>query len=412
MGDYKSLLTKKSFLALWLSQFLSQISIHTLNFLVILIVFEETQSTLATSMVWLVYILPAILIGPLAAVFVDLVDKKKLLMATNASQALILAVFSFFYADFVFLAYGVVLVYSLLNQLYIPSEVASLPVLVQKKFLPQANGLFLATYQVALVLGSGLSGLVGEFFGYQSGFLFAAACLAIAFVSVYRLPSLGPKNKEQRAGNLGQRIRLYLYDVLEGFVYIKNNKDVWLPFMTIAGLQASLAVVFVNLPAIANSIVKINPNYSGIAMVAPAGLGATAGIILVPKLLKSHTKSTVAKHALTILAAGFGILIFVVPYMSPLLRLVMSIALFVLAGLSFIGIFIPAQTHLQVSTPEKMLGRVFGNSWFLTTVATVFPLMFSATITELFGPRVMFAAMGLGLIVIRLKYNQIVRVKL
>jgi len=412
MGDYKSLFSKKSFLALWISQFLSQVAIHTLNFLVILIVFEETGSTLATSIVWLVYILPAIIVGPFAAAFVDLVDKRMLLLITNALQGIILAIFSFFYSQFVFLTYGIVLLYSLLNQLYVPSEVASLPIIVKKNLLPQANGLFLATYQVALVLGSGLSGIMGELLGYQSGFLIAAGCLGMAFLAILNLPKLESKNHQEKKGNLRQGISDYVEDVYEGFLYIKNNKGVWLPFVTIAGLQASLAVVFVNLPAIASDIVKINPNYSGLAVVGPAGLGAAIGIFLVPKYLKSHTKAMVAKYALTVLALGMGVMVLLVPYFPEIFRLPSAVILFILAGISFIGIFIPAQTHLQEATPEEMLGRVFGNSWFLTTVATVFPLMFSATITELFGPRVMFAVIGVALIVVRLKYDQIVDLKI
>lgn len=412
MGDYKSLLSQKSFVALWTSQFLSQVAIHTLNFLVILIVFEETGSTLATSIVWLVYILPAIIIGPFAAAFVDLVDKRMLLLLTNALQATILALFSFFYSQYIFLAYGIVLMYSMLNQLYVPSEVASLPIIVKKKHLAEANGLFLASYQIALVLGSGLSGIMGEFLGYQSGFLIAAGCLAVAFIAILNLPKLTAKRHLKNQNNLKQKIYEYSQDVYDGFLYIRHHKDVWLPFVTIAGLQASLAVVFVNLPAISNDIVKINPNYSGIAVVGPAGLGAALGIFLIPKYLKSHTKTFVAKHALTILAIGMGILVTAVPYLPELARYPLSILLFIFAGVSFIGIFIPAQTHLQEATPEDMLGRVFGNSWFITTIATVFPLMFSATITELFGPRVMFAVIGISLLIIRIKYDDIVGLKI
>lgn len=412
MGDYKHLLSQKSFLALWSSQFLSQVAIHTLNFLVILIVFEETGSTLATSIVWLVNILPAIIIGPFAAAFVDLVDKRTLLLLTNALQAIILALFSFFYSQYIFLAYGIVLLYSLLNQLYVPSEVASLPVIVKKNHLAEANGLFLASYQIALVLGSGLSGVMGELLGYQSGFLIAAGCLTVAFLAILNLPKIQTKRRFKIQNNLKQNIYEYGQDVYEGFLYIRNNKDIWLPFITIAGLQASLAVIFVNLPAIANDIVKINPNYSGIAVVGPAGLGAALGIFLTPKYLKSHTKTAVAKYALTILTLDIGLLVAIVPYLSEIVRYPLSIVLFILSGISFTGIFIPAQTHLQEVTPQQMLGRVFGNSWFITTIATVFPLMFSATITELLGPRVMLAFIAIVLILLRIKYDQIVDIKL
>src|SRR3990167_11120551 len=54
-------------------------------------------------------------------------------------------------------------------------------------------------------------------------------------------------------------------------------------------------------------------------------------------------------------------------------------------GFGFIGILIPAQTMLQEKTPGGVRGRVFGNFWFMVTVATIFPVIFSGTIAEIFG---------------------------
>ena len=57
------------------------------------------------------------------------------------------------------------------------------------------------------------------------------------------------------------------------------------------------------------------------------------------------------------------------------------------AGLAFVGVAIPSQTYLQEFTPYKLRGRVFGNFWFLTIIASVIPVIFSGTITEVFGVR-------------------------
>ena len=60
-----------------------------------------------------------------------------------------------------------------------------------------------------------------------------------------------------------------------------------------------------------------------------------------------------------------------------------------MTGFSFVGILMPAQTFLQEKTPYALRGRVFGNYWFLATTITLFPVIFSGTITELFGVRVL-----------------------
>ncbi|OGM20242.1 hypothetical protein A2771_01845 [Candidatus Woesebacteria bacterium RIFCSPHIGHO2_01_FULL_38_26b] len=51
------------------------------------------------------------------------------------------------------------------------------------------------------------------------------------------------------------------------------------------------------------------------------------------------------------------------------------------------GINIPAQTFLQEKTPGGYRGRVFGNFWFLTTIANIIPVIMSGLVSELFGAR-------------------------
>jgi MFS-type transporter involved in bile tolerance (Atg22 family) len=69
--------------------------------------------------------------------------------------------------------------------------------------------------------------------------------------------------------------------------------------------------------------------------------------------------------------------------------------------MSFIGVLIPSQTLLQEKTPHDLRGRVFGNFWFLVTAASVFPVILSGTITEIFGSKIL---MGMLLLIILILY--------
>lgn len=410
MMYFKMLLKNKSFRALWLSQFLSQVAIHTLNFLVILKIYQATGSSIATSLVWLVFIIPAILLGPIAAAFVDMVDKRKILMVANAAQGLIILVYALVHMRVLYLSYGVVLLYSIFNQFYIPAEIASLPSLVKEKYLPQANGFFLATYQIGLVIGFGLSGLVGELLGFTAAFLIAAGFLGMAFLSVYQLPRLsGGITRAWSVSSWKGRINNFIVEIIEGLKFIGRSKDIYLPFIAISGLQVSLAVSLVLLPEIARNVLDLNPSYAGLVVVAPCGIGGALGIIIVTKLLSERfRKKSLAKWALRTITVELWMMVLFVKLIPLPFRLVVSGVMFMLIGASFIGIFIPAQTHLQISTPKKMMARVFGNSWFLTTALTVFPMMFSATIAEVMGPRVLFSMVGIGLVGVLAFYDKYV----
>ena len=161
------LLKNRNFILLWSSQILSQLSINIMNFIVLVHIFESTNSTIAASFVWVAYGVPAIIIGPIAAAAVDLFDKRKILMIANLVQAVEIFIYAILLRKFIYLSYGIVAAYSLMDQLYVPAESASLPSLVNKKNLAQANGLFFISAQSAALLGFGMAGLINEVIGFQ-----------------------------------------------------------------------------------------------------------------------------------------------------------------------------------------------------------------------------------------------------
>ena len=60
MEDFKPLIKNTKFVHLWTSQILSQLTINIMNFLLLIRLFEHTGSTIATSLLWAAYALPAI----------------------------------------------------------------------------------------------------------------------------------------------------------------------------------------------------------------------------------------------------------------------------------------------------------------------------------------------------------------
>ena len=132
-SDFHPLLRNKNFRLLWASQGLSQLTINMLNFLFLVRVFSETGSNMAIALLWVSYSLPAIIIGPIAAASVDIVDRRKLLMITNFLQAMVVLLYGYSHRTDIFLTYFVVFLYSFLNQFYVPAELASLPSLVNKR---------------------------------------------------------------------------------------------------------------------------------------------------------------------------------------------------------------------------------------------------------------------------------------
>jgi MFS family permease len=392
-SDFTPLLKNKNFVLLWSSQILSQLTIHTLNFILLIRLFEETGSSVATSFLWIAYALPAILIGPIAAALIDVFNKKTILVITNIAQAIIISLFAVYSYSTYHTLYTVALLYSLVNQFYYPTEMASLPGIVRSRLYAHANGMFFVTQQTALIFGFGAAGPVLAAFGFTTTLYICAVFLILASIAVLLLPSM-PSTKRTRK-SLEDEIVIFFKGIFEGYKFIKGNRNILVPMLILILLQVTLAVVVVNTPTFARDIIKINLTLAGLFLVVPAGLGALTGALLLPKLLsKGIRKIKVIRYSLLIAAISFVLMGSIVEYMVDIYRMVTVIASGYFVGLSFVGMMIPAQTYLQERTPGGFRGRVFGNFWFLVTIATLLPVLASGILVEAFGIRVLAVFLG------------------
>lgn len=389
MEDFKPLIKNIKFVHLWTSQVLSQLTINIMNFLLLIRLFEHTGSTIATSLLWVAYALPAVIIGPFAAASVDMIDRRKILMVTNLAQAAAVFAYGISFRISFFLIYGIAMAYSFLNQFYVPAELAALPGLVDKKYLPQANGLFLLTQQGALIIGFSVAGLLKQWWGFPSSIFLCSVLLFLAFLSVSFLPEM--KSKQYLPKNFEKKIVRFFEKIAEGYLFIKQNRAVLMPFLLLMGLQISLAIAVINLPVLATDILKINLDTAGVGLVAPAGLGAGLAAILVPGLIKKGwRKKRIIETFLMSITVSIFLFTFLISEISGTVRIILAAIMIIAIGMSFVGIIIPSLTYLQEATPGGLRGRVFGNFWFLVTVATILPVIFSGVLTEIFGIRLLF----------------------
>ena len=384
LRDYKSVIKNKKFKYIWISQIFSQLTINIMNFVLLIRLFEVTGSAISTSLLWVAYALPAILVGPFASAVVDLVDKRKVLIFTNLFQALIILIFGFAANSSIFFLYEVVFLYSLLNQFYVPSETSTLAFVLKKDKLVHGNSLFFITQQGSLVVGFALAGLLNAFLGFNNTIFLCSAFLFIAFLSTLFLPSLKSENEIPKGFETA--VFGFFKHISNGYAFIKSERKVLTPVLLLIGFQVALQVVIVQFPTLAKNILNIPLNSAGIYMLVPAGIGAVFGALFIPKILKRDVrKKTLIDIALLAMAISLIFLTFVIPLFSYIVRFILSFLSVVVIGFSFVAILVPSQTFLQESTPSELRGRVFGNFSFLVITVSVLPVVFSGSIVEIFG---------------------------
>lgn len=403
LAGYQTIVKNRNFLSIWISQISSQVAINIMNFILIISLFEKTNSTIATSFLWVDYALPAIIIGPIAAASVDMLDRKKILIITNLIQSALIFLYAMESFRNIFGAYVLVFVYSLINQFYVPAESATVPTVVKKIDYAHANGLFFLTQQASIIFGFGIAGILNRFLGFRISLLFCSGLLFVAFLSVLSLPKM--KATEKIGRSFESAFTKFFQRMLGGYIYIKENRSILFPILILMFFQALLAVVVVNIPAIATTLIHVNVNLAGVLLIVPAGIGATIGTLSVPQLMKKGVRKKILMQNFLVLITLSMLSLYLISFLDlQKTRILLSAISIIFVGLSFIGIVIPCYTFLQEKTPGGYRGRVFGNFWFLTTIVTVFPVVFSGTITDFLGVRallliIVFVLVGTFLII-------------
>ena len=334
----------KNFKLLWTSQMLSQVTVNMMNFLFLARIYTVTGSSIATSLLWISYALPAIFFGPIGAATVDLINRKKILVVTNLLQALTVLAYIFLHKESIFLLYAVVIVYSLLNQFYVPAESATLPSVVSRKKLAHANSLFFLTQQASLITGFGLAGIIQKIIGFNGSLILCSVFLFIAFISVYFLPNLAPISKIPE--NFEDLLRTFFDHIIEGYRFIKNKKTVLYPLSLLFLIQVSLTMIIINLPIIAGEILKVSISYVGLLVVVPAGVGAILGSIYVNRLIKNGwRKKKIIDISLLVIVISVFTISLGLSYVPSVIRFITGPILVTLVGVGFVGVNIPTLTN-------------------------------------------------------------------
>ncbi|MDP1743327.1 MAG: MFS transporter [Candidatus Amesbacteria bacterium] len=387
-SDFGLLLKNSNFVKLWLSQILSQITINLMTFIVLTRIFEATKSNVAVSMLWIASSLPALFFGPFSGAIVDNFSRRKMMIVTNIAQAISVASFLIL-KKYVFALYAVVFLYWLIDQLYLPSQQASLPSLIKGKLLASANGMFLLTQQATFLFGFGMGGLFLTVLGINNTVVFASILLLVAAISVYLLPKDEPKTKNFQ-------INKFWRDFALGYKFIRSNNTVLLPLMVIIFSQIFVAIISSILPSYTRVELGLDLKHVSLVLVVPAAIGALLFTSKLPDLLKRYRKIMIIKFGL-IGSATSLLLLAILPYLTRYSVFFGAVSA-VLLGISSAAITVPSQTLLQEKTPAWFRGRVYGSLSFMLIIATSMPLLLAATLADVLGIPILLMIMACTLV--------------
>ncbi|MBW3601997.1 MAG: dTMP kinase [Actinobacteria bacterium] len=320
-------------------------------------------------------LVPSMVVGPVAGVISDRYDRKRLMVFTDLARGSLFVgiAFSRELSALLALTFAV----ECLSLLYMSAKDASLPVIVERRHLTQANqlnllvsygtlpfGAFVATALVglgALLQGVGLAALsTSQFALLLNAGTFVAAGLLVTRV---RMPEHGRRaDTAETSGILGE--------LREGLQFIRERHVIRSLIVGVVGAAFGAGVVV----ALGPAFVKQSLDGRGTdwaPFMAVVGTGLVVGILLVPILTARFPKERV----FPVVLSATAVMAMVVATMPSLPAA--SVAGFLLGGVSGLS-FVIGYTLLGEHADDEVRGKTFAAFYTVTRIA-----MFSALV---FGP--------------------------
>ena len=180
---------------------------------------ELTNSYLAVGIVGAIELVPLIVFGLYGGVLADSVNRKKMVWATEAGAMLLVALLlanSMLWEPKVWVIYIAAGLFAVVDGLQRPSADAMLPRLVGHQDLPAATALMSLRWQLGLIVGPTVGGIIFSTFSISAGFAVDMATYVVALVFLARVRSM-PSSKEAKKPSLAA--------LLDGVKYAFSRQD-------------------------------------------------------------------------------------------------------------------------------------------------------------------------------------------
>lgn len=388
---FLTLLKKRNFLRLWLAQLISMTILNATNYALIMLINSIVpHSTIMIGLAIICFSVPAVLFGAPAGVFVDRLDKRRVLWASNCLRAIVTLVFALVLlanrSSVLIPIYLLTFIVSAIGQFFTPAEGSAIPMLVDEDELMPALSLFNITFMLSQAIGYVLLAplaiaLLPTFKLFNvpiDAFIQLYAIITILYLICAALIMSIPQSNFSHKGNtqaepvpdLATQTISIVHNVQnemkEGWSFIHKRNSLLLAVVQLSFVGILILVIGQIATPIVTDLLNLNANLMALVF-APAGVGLVLGSIVMPRIARRLGKLR------TILIGNIGLTVATVllPLSTvfarwlepqhwntdPWLLVAMGGCMFI-AGVALDFVNIPAQTAMQELTPEWIKGRV------------------------------------------------------
>ncbi|MBA2175844.1 MFS transporter [Halobacillus locisalis] len=359
----KKLLKNKGYLTLMGAQAISSIGDWlSIVAIITLVGLKWNASPIEVSFVILCLAVPMALLGPVAGIVADRLNRKVLMIVSDVVRAALILLLTV--VSELWMVYAILLAVGVFSSVFIPAKNGKLKELVDQKDMKGAMSLTSVIDSSTKILGPLLSGLLVTLMGAQMVFIIDSGTFLLSALLLLFLPKTLKVVETEKT----EKQESFKQEMILGARFIKSSR-----FMVAGLLLLAISLLMVQLSdsqliVLLRELTTASPDLFGYLVTASGSGMFLAGVYLTKKT--DYKAFPLMLIGVCGIGLSFGML-GVFTYFDLSYSIVWAALLGFLAGFSASLTFVPFQASVQVETPVHMTGRVFGVVNSVTTTATI-----------------------------------------
>ncbi|KPU27606.1 hypothetical protein TR13x_03485 [Caloranaerobacter sp. TR13] len=310
-------------------------------------------------------LIPFIIFGPISGVFVDKVDRKKIIVGTDFIRGgliLLLALLSYFNVLNIWILFGITAISAFFATFFNPAVSATIPNIVEEKDLHKANSLDGMSLQLSWIVGVAISGFLYYWIGIFGIFIVNGISFIISGISETFI-NIPPIKRDMN--NINKNEWSFWKDFKEGIVFLKGQKAI----VVLLGFALIINFLFnpifqIVFPKTIKFTLNLTAKENGILSSA-FPIGAIIGMFIL-SILPSREKyymfmiNGIIADGLIMMLFGIPLIFFKFSFISSFGVYAIFLFLILILGIVNALVNVPINTTFQKIVPDEFRGRFFG----------------------------------------------------
>jgi MFS family permease len=343
------------------------------------ITYDLTGSAVVMGTLYAVEIVPALLFGALAGVYVDRFDRRTLMLGADQLRAALVAAVPLLHLTGglrLWHLFAVAFLLSLLSLLFDVATTAVVPDLAGAD-LTRANAVHQGAMQLASMSGPALAGLVIAAVGGYGALWLDALSFAGTFLVLLRLPAFRP-------AGAGQSARTVLQGLADGFRWMWGSAVIRVLALQAMTGNFGFGMVSAVLMFYLRSTLGLSPQLAGLDF-AMLGVGGVLGSVAIVPLSRRFRRGLLYPAILLFGMAGLLLMAAVRTWWAP------GIGFGMVSACNIAWVVLSTSVRQEL-IPSGLMGRVVGFTRMLSTAGMPVGAALGGLLIDRFDPAVVFLA--------------------